>query len=261
MKEVKQLRLDAIRIDGGTQMRERIHQDVVGDYAEHYRDGDDFPAIVVFFDGKENWLGDGFHRYFASEAAGFKDIRAEVRTGTLKDAIRFAWSANGSHGLQRSRADKRRAVMAALADPENAEASNRKIAELCAVAHTFVNNIKKELADPKPKAEKVEGVKVGDVVETVPQEAAPKTETFPQDDGPSAEEMEAHRLMEEADRKLVEDMLESDDVVKTLHEQVKSLNHINANLQTRINVLMREKNTAVDMVKDLQKQLKKATKK
>lgn len=267
MKKLERLRLDAIRLDGGTQMRERIHQDKVGEYAELYREEVELPPIIVFFDGVNYWLGDGFHRYFASEAAGFKDIEAEVRSGTQRDAVRFSWGANGHHGLPRTRADRRKAVLSALDDSESSEWSNRKIAELCEVSHTFVNQIKREMEEPKAPKEskdKVEGVKVGDVVETLPvDEAAPKSdkvETFPMDDGPSEEEMEAARLREEADRKLIDDMLESDDVMKTLHEQVKNLTHINANLQTRINVLMREKNAAVDMVKDLQKQIKKAKK-
>lgn len=264
MKKIERLRLDAIRLDGGTQMRERIHQDKVAEYAEHYREELDLPPVTVFFDGVNYWLGDGFHRYFASEAAGFKDIEADIRSGTQRDAVRFSWQANGHHGLPRSRADRRKAVLSALDDPEAPTWSNRQIAELCAVSHTFVNQIKRELEAPKEEKtqDRVEGVKVGDVVETLPQAEAPQApvETFPQDDGPSAEEFEAARLREAADRKLIEDMLESDDVVKTLHDQVKELTHINSNLQTRINVLMREKNAAVDMVKDLQKQLKKAKK-
>ena len=264
MKKIERLRLDAIRLDGGTQMRERIHQDKVSEYAEHYREAFDLPPVTVFFDGVNYWLGDGFHRYFASEAAGFKDIEADIRSGTQRDAVRVSWQANGHHGLPRSRADRRKAVLSALDDAEAPTWSNRKIAELCAVSHTFVNQVKRELEEPKaPKAEdRVEGVKVGDVVETLPQTDEPKApvETCPRDDGPSAEEFEAAQLREAADRKLIDDMLESDDVVKTLHDKVTELNHINSNLQTRINVLMREKNAAVDMVKDLQKQLKKAKK-
>ena len=58
----KTLPMDVIRIDGGTQSRVKIRTDVVDDYAEHMANGAVFPPGVAFFDGKEYWLADGFHR-------------------------------------------------------------------------------------------------------------------------------------------------------------------------------------------------------
>ena len=63
----KKLNLAVIRIDGGTQARAKIDDDVVQEYAAHMRDGDQFPPITVFHDGSDYWLGDGFHRYFATK--------------------------------------------------------------------------------------------------------------------------------------------------------------------------------------------------
>jgi hypothetical protein len=42
--------------------------------------GAKFPPVVVFFDGTNHWLGDGFHRTCAAEVAGLK----------IRDQIRFA---------------------------------------------------------------------------------------------------------------------------------------------------------------------------
>jgi site-specific recombinase len=50
-------------------------------------------------------------------------------------------------------------------------------------------------------------------------------------------------------------MLESDDVVATLHAEVKRLSDDNASLQSRVNALMREKNKAVDLLKSAQRKL------
>ena len=75
----KSLPMDVIRIDGGTQSREKIHTEVVDDYAAKMADGDEFPAGVAFFDGKEYWLADGFHRYHAYKLLGIKEIDIDYK--------------------------------------------------------------------------------------------------------------------------------------------------------------------------------------
>ena len=59
---MKKLNLDAIRLDGETQARVALDSTQVAEYAEAMRDGDKFPPIVVFHDGSDYWLADGFHR-------------------------------------------------------------------------------------------------------------------------------------------------------------------------------------------------------
>ena len=61
----KTLPMDVVRIDGGTQSRCRISQEMVDQYAESMADGAAFPPGVAFFDGSDYWLADGFHRYHA----------------------------------------------------------------------------------------------------------------------------------------------------------------------------------------------------
>ena len=52
----KTLRLDEIRLDGGTQPRIMINEKVVDEYAELYRDGQELPPVTIFFDGTTYWL-------------------------------------------------------------------------------------------------------------------------------------------------------------------------------------------------------------
>lgn len=139
------LGLEQIRIDGGTQVRAELNQDTVDAYAQAIRDGAEFPPVTVFFDGKTRWLADGFHRYFATKAAGKVTILENVIPGTKRDAILFSLGANGIHGLNRTNADKRSAVLTMLNDPEWSAWSDREIAKQCHVSNTFVSQTRGSL--------------------------------------------------------------------------------------------------------------------
>jgi hypothetical protein len=141
------LKLAQIRIDGGTQPRCEINQDVVNDYAEAIQDGKTLPPVVVFNDGASYWLADGFHRYFGATKAERDAIHAKVETGTLRDAILYSVGVNAEHGLRRTNADKRKAVMTLLKDEEWSGWSDRVIAERCQVSQPFVSKIRAENTD------------------------------------------------------------------------------------------------------------------
>lgn len=135
---MKKLNLNAIRIDGGTQSRVAIDNDAVSDYAEAVKVGIEFPPVVVFHDGADYWLADGFHRFHAHGQAGKASIPADVRAGTVRDAILYSLGANCTHGLRRSNADKRKAVETMLRDTEWAAWSDSKIAKACGVSDKTV---------------------------------------------------------------------------------------------------------------------------
>jgi hypothetical protein len=137
--------LTAIRIDGGTQARTAIDQEVVAEYAEAMRQGEVFPPLVVFFDGAEFWLADGFHRYHASLRAGVETVRSEIHTGLLDDAKLHAAGANRGHGLRRTNADKRNAVNIVLAVPKCQAWSDREIARQCGVGASLVADVRKSI--------------------------------------------------------------------------------------------------------------------
>lgn len=154
------LPLDQIRMDGGTQARAGLDNQTVAEYAEswltlsHRQNGFlEMPLIIVYHDGKDYWLADGFHRVVAyrqfldggSSSASPKAIRAEVRQGTRRDAVLFACGANNTHGLRRTNADKRRAVETLLRDDEWKQWSNSEIARRCQVGHPLVAEVRQEI--------------------------------------------------------------------------------------------------------------------
>jgi len=137
-----------IRIDCDTQSRIEMNESVIAEYAEAMERGDEFPAILVFFDEEtdEFILVDGFHRYYAHMRVKPNDpILAEQRIGTVEDAQWESLAANKSHGLRRSNADKRNAITQALLHPKGASLSNRQIAKHVGVAESTVRIIRDEL--------------------------------------------------------------------------------------------------------------------
>lgn len=115
-----------------------VNADTVEEYAEAMRTGAVFPPVVVFGPDSKgaHWLADGFHRCAAAELAGLTKIAADVREGGRKEALLYAAGANASHGLRRTNADKRRAVLLVLGNFP--KWSDRKIAEACGVDHKTV---------------------------------------------------------------------------------------------------------------------------
>lgn len=118
----------------------------MSEYADAINGGDVLPPVVVFFDGVDHWLADGFHRCHAALRLGRDEIPVVVQTGTRRDAVLFSAGANREHGLRRTNDDKRKAVVTLLNDAEWSKWSNSEIARRCGVSHQFVNDQRSSLA-------------------------------------------------------------------------------------------------------------------
>lgn len=138
MKYGESIPINSIRLDGGTQPRAAIDFDAVFDYMDAMTDGAIFPPVVVFYDGTDYWLADGFHRVKAVEKAGRDEIICEMRQGTREDAQWYSFAANKTNGLRRTNDDKHRAVKAALKHPKGAGQSDSQIARHVGVDHKTV---------------------------------------------------------------------------------------------------------------------------
>jgi len=146
---VKKINLLNIRIDGGTQARVQLNQDIVKEYAEKMRDGEIFPPVIVFYDGTDYWLADGFHRYFGSKTNGLTSIDADVKTGTLDDATLFAFSANGRRGLSMSAEDNRKIITTMLNHSEWSKWALTEIAKHVGVSKMTVSRVKASMDTPE----------------------------------------------------------------------------------------------------------------
>lgn len=127
-------------LNAGTQIRVKLEEHVIEDYADLYRRKVKMPPIHTFHDGGKYIVADGFHRAEGAQRAGCDHILSEVHPGNKDKALLFALGANGSHGLRRTNEDKRNAVNIALRKwPRK---TNREIADICSVSHTLVNDLR-----------------------------------------------------------------------------------------------------------------------
>lgn len=140
------ININTLNISSGTQSRVKLDEEVIADYAEKMQAGVKFPPIKVYNDGINNYLADGFHRYFAVKKLGKTSIDAVTFSGTLRDAILYSVSVNDDHGLRRTNEDKRNSVMKLLEDFEWGAWSDSEIARACKVSQPFVSGLRKGAA-------------------------------------------------------------------------------------------------------------------
>lgn len=259
------IELSKIRIDGNTQPRVSFNEEVIGEYAEAVMGGSVFPAVTLFHDGDQYWLADGFHRYFAHKRAKHTEIEADVRSGSLRDALLYSVGANDKHGLRRTNEDKRRAVMILLNDPEWSEWSDREIARQANVSHTTVHRIKQSL-DLEKKTERKftkNGVeKVMDVSKLLEQKAENKSDAVESEHKPDpVAEMatELETLMEENKRLREDRALDAADIPEEqkldIHEQLEKYRQQVKVLETELTAVKRSRDTLQNENAELKKQL------
>jgi uncharacterized ParB-like nuclease family protein len=139
----KIMNIGALVMDERLQSRTEINEGTVSEYAEAILEGADFPPVLVYFDGINYYLTDGYHRLLAHKRAEKVSILCNVVQGTLRDAVFHSTGVNSAHGMRRTYADKRKAVMTLLDDFEWEGMSNGQISKHCHVSPTFVSDLRK----------------------------------------------------------------------------------------------------------------------
>lgn len=139
---MKKLNIAVIRIDGGTQARVALNSAQVTEYAEAMREGEVFPPVVVFHDGSDYWLADGFHRYHATKQLGFVSIEVEVKEGAVEEAQIYAFGANAKRGLSTNHEDNRSIITRMLEHPISSTWTNAEIARHVGVSKMTVGRVK-----------------------------------------------------------------------------------------------------------------------
>ena len=139
------LKIDDIREDGETQPRGFIDFRAAEEYADEMEAGATFPPLTVFYDGKQYWLADGFHRLKAALIAEHEEIACEVHHGSQTDAQWHSYSANKTNGIRRTNMDKVRALKSALLHSKAQGLSDEQIATHVGVHRNTVLAYRKEM--------------------------------------------------------------------------------------------------------------------
>jgi ParB-like chromosome segregation protein Spo0J len=138
---LRPVELDAIRTDGGTQVRERLDEAWVVELVALYEDGGhDIDPILLMEEGTTLWLVDGFHRVEAMKRARLQGCSATVRVGSL-DAAKMLAARMNKNGLPRTAGDKKRAILLALSTQEGKRMGVRELARHVGVAESYVRKV------------------------------------------------------------------------------------------------------------------------
>lgn len=245
---------------------------------------------ITLFEGQ---VIDGWHRYTAAVELGIECPVVELDDVDPREFVRAVNDAR-RHMTQAARALAITTVYAWFPADGSAQKGGdagtapppKSNAELAQIAGVSVRSIQQaKVVQTKGAPAVVEAVKRGEIgnekaaaIAKLPQDqqaaalakpmpkakpvaAAPAEEPAqPEDTGPDESELAANRVAEQADREALEKLLEADDKLATAVAEVKRLNHLNAQLQQRINGLMNEKAEAIKLCKSLQRKLDKLQK-
>jgi hypothetical protein len=264
--KIENIKLEHIRIDCGTQSREKENQEQIDNIAEAITNGEEIDPAVIFDDGKHFYLADGFHRYHAHLKQGQAIMPCVRQLGTLRDAQIYAFQEANKlqKSLPRSHADKRRCVNWCLDDLEYQDLSDREIARMLSVSHVLVSRMRKERMTPK----EVKPAKRKNVVEPEVELLPPfKVELLPAANDMDAEAMtylqeENQRLEKQLAVVAMDATPEEKALAKTmieeLQEEVKMLRIENQSLKISRDTYQAENAQLIKQVGMLQRQLKKA---
>jgi hypothetical protein len=108
----KRLPINTITLDRDIQIRERTDPATVREYAELKKEGYSFPPIVIFTDGVNNYLADGWHRLEADGRNNAQAVACRVFKGSKDHAILFAiWNNREQMGLRWDKQARDRSVL------------------------------------------------------------------------------------------------------------------------------------------------------
>jgi hypothetical protein len=180
------LPLARITADRAILCRAQVDPNTIREYRALLTQGVRPPRLIVFEDGSENWLVEGFYWREAMEEAGWLTAPCLVYPGSREHAVVSAAQANFDPTLKRTQKDKRKAVHAVLTQLPNW--TDREIGRWCKVSGALVAACRKEREEtPAPQERtysrkgKVGQMRIGNIGKSPLPQSGPKPRNLNQD--------------------------------------------------------------------------------
>ena len=262
MQDIKTIELKKIRLDGGTQPRAKISEEMVARLTEVLLNGGKMKEDpTVFFDGKEYWLADGFHRYHANKRAGYTEMKCNLILGTKREAWIYSRGANSDHGMPRTSEEIRGSVISCLDDIELCDLSDRKIADICKCSPMTVGRVKKSLDLERPAKVMTKNGKMMDTaIIGTKVKAAPEPEPeYTHDDRLSELATEHQHALEEnnklRDRLAINALPDAEEAKAEIEETIDGLRSQVSSLELELRAVTQSRNDYQQKNSDLIKQV------
>lgn len=135
------LLLDLIKIHTEDSIKPRLKLDQrwIEALATAIRQDRKLPPVVCFYDGNYYWLADGFDFLEAAKLAEQKTILADIRQGSLQDAISYSKSGSRRNQEKQQVVDRFLDLLESMGEEEKKYWSNKEIGAYCAVSNTYVS--------------------------------------------------------------------------------------------------------------------------
>lgn len=144
--------LNLIRTNDGIKPRLKLDQRWIEALAKAIRQDWKLPPVVCFDDGdgKNYWLADGSDRLEAAQLAEQETILADIRQGSIQEAISYSQSGSQSNDEKRQVVERFLRLLESMGDEEKKYWSNKEIAAYCAVSNTYVSQRMKKVGYKQP---------------------------------------------------------------------------------------------------------------
>jgi hypothetical protein len=144
--------LDKICTDDAIKPRLKLEQRWIEALAKAIQQGCKLPPVVCFYDGegKNYWLADGLDRLEAAKLAEQETILANIRQGSLQEAIFYSKSGSPRNDDKREVVKNFLKLLESMGEDEKKYWSNKEIGAYCAVSNTYVSQKMKDVGYKQP---------------------------------------------------------------------------------------------------------------
>ncbi len=153
--EEQAILLTQICTDSAIQPRLERNRRWIKALAQAMHQGRELPPVVCFYDGYNYWLADGLDRLEAAKLAEQKAILADIRQGSLQEAISYSRFGSQRNKDKRQVVDRFLGLLESMSEEEKEYWSHQNIGTYCCVTSAYVGQRRQNLGYTQPSKQVV----------------------------------------------------------------------------------------------------------